>query len=245
MANLEDYATDKSYIKFLYKCLYDLHNMLLDNGISYYADGGTLLGQVRHKGIINVDDDVDLCISYKDVHKILSPSFKKLLKSKGYYVKLHSESGKKARNGLVYDWLKINSKKKVSGRISSIDLFTVYLDTDDNGKLRTYFESDFCRNEWGKNYHYLSDLLPLRQCKFGKGIVFTPKAPKKYLDRSYGKNWSKVMYVTQDRNHMMLDQPIKIKMSKFKPAGDLADARDQRLVGKSNILLTMTGNNLL
>ena len=92
MANLEDYATNPRYIKFLYKCFYDLHNMLVDNNISYYADGGTLLGQVRHKGIIDVDDDVDICVSYRDIDKILSPEFKKLLKSKGYYIKLHSET---------------------------------------------------------------------------------------------------------------------------------------------------------
>lgn len=245
MANLEDYATNKNYIKFLYKCFYDLHNMLVDHDISYYADGGTLLGQVRHKGIIDVDDDVDICVSYKDIDKILSPQFKKLLNSKGYYIKLHSESGKKARNGLVYDWIKVNSKKKVNGRISSLDIFPVYIDTDNTGKLRTYFESDYCNSVWEKNYHYLSDLLPLRQCKFGKGVIFSPKSPKKYLNRSYGSSWSHVMYVTMDKDHNILDTPIKIRMTKFKPAGDMADAKRQKRVGSSNILLTMTGSNLL
>jgi len=244
MANLEDYATNPHYIKFLYKCFYDLHNMLVDNNISYYADGGTLLGQVRHKGIIDVDDDVDICVSYRDIDKILSSDFKKLLKSKGYYIKLHSESGYKADNGLVYDWIKVNSKKKVAGRISSLDIFPVCIDRDSNGKLRTYFRSSYCNSVWPKSYHYLSDLLPLKQCKFGKGVIFAPKAPIKYLNRAYGKSWRNVMYVTMDKDHMMLDKPIKIRMSNFKAAGDLADAKGQRRVGKSDILLTMAGNNL-
>ena len=244
MANLEDYATNPRYIKFLYKCFYDLHNMLVDNNISYYADGGTLLGQVRHKGIIDVDDDVDICVSYRDIDKILSPEFKKLLKSKGYYIKLHSETGYKADNGLVYDWIKVNSKKKVAGRISSLDIFPVCIDRDSNGKLRTYFRSSYCNSVWPKSYHYLSDLLPLKQCKFGKGVIFAPKAPNKYLNRAYGKSWRNVMYVTMDKEHMMLDKPIKIRMSNFKPAGELAEAKGQRRVGKSDILLTMTGNNL-
>jgi hypothetical protein len=222
-----------------------LHNILVEHQVSYYADGGTLLGQVRHKGIINVDDDVDVCVSYKDVDTILSQSFKKSLKKKGYYIKLHSESGGKGRNGLVYDWIKVNSRKKVNGMISSLDIFPVYVQKDGGNKLRTYFESDYCNGVWNKNYHYLDDLLPLKQCKFGKGVVFCPKSPKRYLDRSYGKSWSKVMYVTMDKNHFMLDTPVKIRMDKFRPAGDMPSGEGQIKVKKSDILLTMTGNNLL
>ena len=94
-------------------------------------------------------------------------------------------------------------------------------------------------------YHYLDDLLPLKQVKFGKGVIVIPNKPKKYLDRSYGKSWKKVMYVTMDKDHLMLDEPIKIKKDKFTPAKDLADASSQILLPKNDILLTMKGNNLL
>lgn len=243
MADLSEYATNRHYIKLLYKCFYELHNILIDFNISYWADGGTLLGALRHKGIIDVDDDVDVCVSYKDVAVILSPDFKKALKKKGYYVKLHSESGKKAYDGHTYDWIKINSKKKVDGRISSIDIFPQRIDTHD-GKLRTYFESKYAGDLWPKMYHYIDDLLPLKQVKFGKGVINIPNKPKVYLDRSYGKSWKTTMYVTMDKDHMMLDEPIKIKMKKFSPAKDLADASQQILLPKNDILLTMKGNNL-
>ena len=65
------FYTDKKYIQFLYKCFYDLHNILVENNIIYFASGGTLLGAVRHKGIIQWDDDVDLEISCKDIPLIL------------------------------------------------------------------------------------------------------------------------------------------------------------------------------
>jgi hypothetical protein len=91
----------------------------------------------------------------------------------------------------------------------------------------------------------VEDLLPLKQEKFGKGVIFVPNKPKRYLDRSYGKSWSKVMYVTMDKDHMMLDKPIKIRMDRFRPAGDMADGTKQIRVKGGDVLLTMVGSNLL
>ena len=51
---------------------YDTISIFDNNGLFYFADGGTLLGCVRHKGIIPWDDDVDLCIMESDTEKFLS-----------------------------------------------------------------------------------------------------------------------------------------------------------------------------
>ena len=63
------YNITKGQAQRLYKTMKDLNDILLKNGIAYWVTGGSLIGALRHRGIVPWDDDGDICIMRKDVNK--------------------------------------------------------------------------------------------------------------------------------------------------------------------------------
>lgn len=56
--------------------LMDIDRVCKKNGIQYYADSGTLLGAVRHRGYIPWDDDLDIAMKREDYNKFLHCALK-------------------------------------------------------------------------------------------------------------------------------------------------------------------------
>jgi lipopolysaccharide cholinephosphotransferase len=202
--------TKSESIKELYKAMNVAHKILLDNNIIYYATGGTLLGAVRHKGIIPWDDDLDLEVGYKDFEKLLSRKVRDQFRKYGYKIK-KQHSGEDPKE--EYSWVKLRKIDKKSTGIN-IDFFPTKIIVEKE-RFRTMFSSDIVAEWWPKHYFYMDELLPLREVNFGDGKILIPNKPEPYLKRGYGNDWDKVGYITMDKEHFSLDKPIKVEVSKF------------------------------
>lgn len=57
--------TPEPTVRRVYSLARDIGRLLAREGIPYWCTGGTLLGIVRHTGLIPWDDDIDICILKK------------------------------------------------------------------------------------------------------------------------------------------------------------------------------------
>ena len=66
---------DKNKFIKLYNLLSEIIYLFENYKIAYWAIKGTLLGCIRNKSIIPWDDNINLCIFEKDIHKLYSKEF--------------------------------------------------------------------------------------------------------------------------------------------------------------------------
>lgn len=198
--NEDSYYTKGSIIKKLYRLAYVFHDVMVSNKIIYYASGGTLIGTMRHKGIIPWDNDLDFCVPITSKERFLSDQVRKMFKKYGYKI-----------NKSINGWYRVEGKNKDSADVFFVELVKDFV--QHTGKALEF---------WPKDKILLKDIFPLKERKFGSGFILTPNSPNKSLTSLYGKDWNKVGYITMDADeHLELDEPIKLKVKVFKPAKPL------------------------
>lgn len=181
--------------------MYDVDRLFVKNDIPYWMIGGTLLGAVRHKGIIPWDDDLDIAIDYRDAKKLkkIAPQLEKC----GYK--------------LVKVWIgyKIFYKKMkhIDGynyAFPNIDIFTAKYN---DRKHKYAYAEDEVNRTWPKDVFPPEELFPLVHYKFGKMYIPGPHEHKPYFDRLYGKDWNRVAYREYDHEINEKVEKVKVKLT--------------------------------
>jgi hypothetical protein len=165
----------------LYQMLKDTHEVFQQCGLDYWAEGGTMLGAVRSKGIIPWDDDNDTMILDSDVPKLLA--LRPILSDLGYFLEP------------VFFGHRIVKTNKTP---TQVDIFLMkeqnselYYDrgdwgtrtvTDSEGQLQT--KPIFIRRD---------EVFPTQEVEFGPIKVKIPHDPNPYLDNLF-KGWKDVAF---------------------------------------------------
>jgi lipopolysaccharide cholinephosphotransferase len=195
---LRQYHVPEEYAVMMYQMLKDMHELFEKHNISYFVEAGTLLGAVRHKGIVPHDDDIDIGVRIEDYPKILSlhEEFAKL----GYYIPDKCEPN---------HWFQIQYQKyKGDQGAPIIDLFPYKKVITPTGVIyNNYVWAIVSKKD--NSFFYEEDLYPLKKYRFGSIEVYGPNNPRHYLSNVYGYDWDTISYIRQPHLELWLKKQGK------------------------------------
>lgn len=198
-----------------YQMMKDTHEILGAHEIPYAAIGGTLLGAVRHKGIIPWDDDLDIAVplAYELRLQDIFPEFQKL----GYHV---------SDNDFCYKIYLSDPEKWIGD--------TVYPPCLDIFVERDRGDGELIHSKWKARKAFPQDVLPKgsfesrKLLSFGDLTIYAPSDPETVLDREYPKGWKDVAYL-MPHEHLMGEKQdtTKFTMKKYEPAKPFGPLQDR------------------
>lgn len=208
----------------IYKLLYILDKIFISHDLEYWIEGGTLLGAIRHGGIIPWDDDGDIEFWDSDRNKLesLRQEFAKygvVLMDTWFGYKIFFEDGKPIKG---FDWL-----------YPAVDLFPMKVE---DGKV--VYSYPRAQKAFGHCYFEVDDMYPLQRYRFGSFYVtgVTKDYVKKYLDRCYGNDWKDYAYQMFDHENEKPIKKVKVKLTQKEklPAMPIEFRKDNLIVSTHN-----------
>jgi len=174
-----EYKIPESTKVLLLDMMDKIHKVFSDNKIKYFIEGGSLLGAVRHGGMIPWDDDIDLGVFDKDFEKII-PLFEKHLTSDKYNLQFQRTTKDMIKVYIPDFWL-IN---KHNGHIIGTPTIDLFKYTKGNNIVKLASVSE--RVRFPNCYYKTSEIFPLKKYKFDNIEVMGANNPLPFLFRYYG-----------------------------------------------------------
>ncbi|MFA5306184.1 MAG: GNAT family N-acetyltransferase [Candidatus Babeliales bacterium] len=170
------FFTSEEDVLQLYQLMKDTHEILQFKNITYWAIAGTLLGAVRHQGIIPWDNDLDICIDKKQNSDFIltKPLFERL----GYSVQSWTD--------------------RVGHRICKKDKnkILIHMDIVVHEEATDYFYYRWKRQGIFQQERIKgNDLFPLKDYIFGNISIKGPNNPFNYLTSCYGADCLEVALI--------------------------------------------------
>lgn len=188
--------------------LNDVETCFKELNIKYFPVYGTLLGLIRHEGLIPWDDDVDICVNNIDYNTILEK--KDFFNKKGIEVYV--------MKGVLLnqpDFIKIfyKNSKKIKDREWSWPFIDIFKFSIKGNKI--YIESNT------KPYNYIfnyDDIYPFKTNKFENIVMNIPSNVDILLNKFYGNDWQEICYSSSynHENEIAYNTQYKAKCNEIK-----------------------------
>lgn len=199
----------------LYRCTAKTILVLQNAKIPFWAAAGTLLGAVRHEGIIPWDDDIDLAFPQEWISTLLSLEEELdrhglAIYTQGAYFKIFEKDG-----ALIARPSSEEGEEYYPWRHPFVDLFPYrYLDTLDRWvhaalRLQVGFPDDYFLPE---------EVERLSWAPFGPFYLPVPTKAENILDRLYGYDWGVVAYADYVHRLEQRLERVKVTLTDFSPA---------------------------
>lgn len=181
---------DPREVGMFYDIMMRVDRIFKDHHIHYWATCGTLLGAVRHQGMIPWDDDIDVCMMEDEISRL--EGLRGVLAAEGLELYYRSDFGFYKifpTNGLPVT--KEETFEECPWKFPFVDVFPM---TYENGKI------DYARRVWKeifpREYYLTEDVLPpCLELTFGPMTIPVPSHYLGYLTQMYGEDWNRVAYV--------------------------------------------------
>lgn len=212
--------TDPREVGLFYDLMMRVDRIFKDHHIHYWATCGTLLGAVRHQGMVPWDDDIDLCMMEDEISRL--EGLRDVLAEQGLAIYYRSDYGFYKIYPVDGSLVTLDETLEVCPwKFPFVDIFPmtyVFPVTTDEGKMA--YENgkiDYARRAWKeifpKEYYLPEDVLsPCLELPFGPMTIPVPSHYLGYLTQMYGEDWNRVAYVQFSHRNESILKNVKVDL---------------------------------